>query len=93
MVVVTHMIGVEDSLIDNMYHNFGHNPPQNVEVQVTNIAEKLIQEFWLLQNVQPLECHQVHTVGFFKTENHHANRTAYSQYAGFATSSKKHDPG
>ena len=105
MVVVTHMIGVEDSLIDNMYHNFGHTPPQNDEVEATNIAEKLILEFWRLQNVQPLVCHdnvvrlasvgdhQEHTVGFVETENHHANRTTYSQYEGFATSSKKHDPG
>ena len=105
MVVVTHMIGAEDSLIDNMYHSFGHIPPQNDEVEATNIAAKLMLEFWLLQNVQPLECHdndvrlanvgdhQVHKEGFVETENHHANRTVYSRYEGSATSSKKHDPG
>ena len=105
MVVVTHMIGVEHSLIDNMYHNCKHTPPQKDEVKVTNIAEKLILVFWQLQNVHPkvyhgnvvrlarVGDHQEHTIGFVETENHHANRTAYTQYEGFVTSSKKHDPG
>ena len=101
MVGVTHMIGVEDSLIDNMYHNCRHTPPQKDEVEATNIAKKLILEFWQLQNVQPLVCHdnvlrlasvgdhQEDIVGFDKTENHKANRTNYSQYRGFALSRQR----
>ena len=73
------MIGVEDSLIDNMYHICEHTPQQNDEGEAANIVKKLILEFCVLQNVQPLVSHgsvvklvvvgdhQEHTVGFVKT--------------------------
>ena len=57
MVVVSHKIGVEDSLIDNMYRNYKHTPQRIDEDEATNIAEKLILKFCELQNVRPLVCH------------------------------------
>ena len=57
VVVVSHKIGVEDSLIDNMYPNYGHTPQQNDEDEATNTAEKLILKFSELQNVRLLVCH------------------------------------
>ena len=58
MVVVSHKIGVKDSLIDNMYRYYEHTPQQVDEGEATNIAEKLILEFYELQNVQPVVCHR-----------------------------------
>ena len=92
MVVVIHKISVEDSFIDNMYHNCEHTPQQIDEGEVTNIVEKLILKFCKVQNVQTLVCHgnvvrlvvvldhHEHTIVFVKTENHHANRTDYSHH-------------
>ena len=86
------MIGVDDSLIDKMNHNLEHSLKQDDDVEATNIAKKLVLEFWGLQNVQSLVCpgnvvrysivedHQEHTFGFVETQNHHANRTYYSHY-------------
>ena len=105
MVVVIHKISVEDSFIDNMYHNCEHTPQQIDKGEGTNIAEKLILNFCELQNIQPLVCHckvvrlvvvaddQEHTIGFVETETHHADRIDDSHYEGFSTTSKKHDPG
>ena len=53
---VSHKIGVEDSLIDNMYRSFEHTQRID-EGDATNIAEKLILKFCELQNVRPLVCH------------------------------------
>jgi hypothetical protein len=39
-VTITHMADVEDFLIDNMYHNYGHNPQQIDEVAAINIFER-----------------------------------------------------
>ena len=57
MVVVSHKIGVEDSLNDNMYHNYEHTLQRIDEGAATNIAEKLILKFCELQNVWPFVCH------------------------------------
>ena len=98
------MIGVEDSLIYNMYHNCEHTP-QNDEVEDTNIVEKLILEFCGIQNIQPLVRHgnvvrlavvgdhQEHKIGFVERENHHANRIYCNHYERLFTASKKHDTG
>ena len=103
MVVVSHRIGDEDSLIDNIYHNF-EDTQQNDEGEATNSVEKLILESCDLQN-QPLVSHgnvvklvivgdhQEHTIDFAETENHHANRTDDNHYEDFSTVIKKHDPG
>ena len=45
VVVVSHKIGVEDSLIDNMYRSCGHTPQRIDEGEASNIAEKLILKF------------------------------------------------
>ena len=57
MVVVSHKIGVEDSWINNMYHNCKHTPQRIDEGEATNIVEKLILKFCELQNVWPFVCH------------------------------------
>jgi hypothetical protein len=105
VVVVSHRVGDEDSLIDNIYHNSEHTPQQNDEGEATNSVEKLILESCELQNDQPLVSHgnvaklvavgdhQEHTINFVEIENHHANRTDNSHYEDFSTVSKKHDPG
>ena len=97
MVVVSHRIGDEDSLIDNIYHSSEHTPQQNDEGEATNSAEKLNLESCELQNDQPLVSHgnvvklvvvgdhQEHTIDFVKTENPHANRTDDSHYKDFST--------
>ena len=87
------MIVVKDSVINNLYHNCEHTP-QNGEVEATNIVKKLSLEFYWLQNVQPLVCHDnvVRLAVVGDHENHHANRTDYSHYEDFSIASKKHDP-
>ena len=57
MVAVSHKIGVDDSLIDNMYNNYGHTPQRIDEDEATNVAEKLILKFCELHNVRLLVCH------------------------------------
>ena len=58
MVVTTHMVDVEESSIDNTYHNYKHNPQPNHEDGVTNSFEKLAPKSCRLQSAQLFGCQE-----------------------------------
>ena len=57
MVVATHMVDVDDSVIDNEHHKYECSPQQSYKVEAINICEKLIIKSCEHQNFQSLACH------------------------------------
>ena len=63
------MVKVEDTLTDNMHHNYKCSPQPSYGVATTNSFEKLIPKSCRFKIFQPLACHD--SVVIFRVENDH----------------------